>query len=861
MANTIDSVVLLLLAVLLSHLFSAAVAKQCTNKLPQMASHTLRAALQTSPNATWRAEMLSLNYDYHLSPTDDAVWAHLFPRRILNQAADRPAWGMAYRKIKSGAGAAVKGLLSDVPLNAVRLDSDSLYGMAQQTNLEYLLMLDVDRLVWSFRKTAGAAAPGQPYGGWEAADSELRGHFVGHYLSATAAMWAATGNATLKQKMTDVVSVLSSCQKTIGNGYLSAFPAEFFDRLEALTPVWAPYYTIHKILAGLLDQYKFAGNNEALNMTLWMVEYFDERVHNVVSKYTMKRHWLYMNEETGGMNDVLYRLYSITGNPKHLKLGYFFDKPCFQGLLSLKIDDIADFHANTHIPVVIGSQTRYEVTGDARYKDTATFFMDVINSSHTYATGGTSVHEFWSDPKRLADTLTTENEESCATYNMLKISRILFRWTKETSYIDYYERALTNGVLSIQRGRDPGVMIYMLPLGRGSSKAQSFHGWGTPNDSFWCCYGTGIESFSKLGDSIYFEEKAKVPTLYIVQYIRSSFDWVSGKFRLRQNVERVVSWRHRVRVVFEIEWGEGTSGAALNFRIPVWTRLDSSRALLNGKNLRVSTPGNFLSVSRAWRHGDNLTLEFPIGIRTEPIKDDRPEYATIQAILYGPYLLAALSNGDWEIGAKATAAFEEWISPVPSNYNSDLISLSQRNGEMSLIHTNGTLAMSPAPASGTNATVNATFRLVVVGGGGGGGSGPGKAIGKEVMLEPFDFPGSVVVVAGDGFGVVLNSSAAGAGVFNMVAGLDGRNGSVSLEAAGRKGCYISGGGGGGAVVVGCNATADSGGRSAASFDMGRGLSEYNPMSFVAKGVGRNFLLTPLMSLKDEAYTVYFNFSA
>ncbi|KAF5822865.1 hypothetical protein HanXRQr2_Chr01g0031891 [Helianthus annuus] len=208
-------------------------------------------------------------------------------------------------------------------------------------------------------------------------------------------MWASTGNDTLKQKMTEVVSILGDCQERLSNGYLSAFPSEFFDRFEAIQPVWAPYYTIHKIMAGLVDQYVLAGNNQALKMVTQMADYFFERVQNVIKQYTIERHWLSLNEETGGMNDVLYRLYTITGDSKHLLLAHLFDKPCFLGLLATKADELAGFHSNTHIPIVVGSQMRYEITGDPLYKEISMFFMDTVNSSHMYATGGTSVSEFW----------------------------------------------------------------------------------------------------------------------------------------------------------------------------------------------------------------------------------------------------------------------------------------------------------------------------------------------------------------------------------------------------------------------------------------------------------------------------------
>ncbi|EMS68485.1 hypothetical protein TRIUR3_12433 [Triticum urartu] len=541
---------------------------------------------------------------------------------------------------------------------------------------------------------------------------------AGHYLSAAAKMWASTHNGTLAGKMSAVVDALHACQQAPANGgagYLSAFPAEFFDRFEAIQPVWAPYYTIHKIMQGLLDQYTVAGNGKALAMVVAMAGYFGERVRSVIQRHSIERHWTSLNEETGGMNDVLYQLYAITvtlprhhlfchvcswlhaasdadtfcsvrqNDQRHLVLAHLFDKPCFLGLLAVQADSLSDFHANTHIPIVVGGQMRYEVTGDPLYKEIATFFMDVVNSSHTYATGGTSVSEFWFDPKRLAETLTTENEESCTTYNMLKVSRHLFRWTKEIAYADYYERALINGVLSIQRGRDPGVMIYMLPQGPGKSKAVSYHGWGTQYDSFWCCYGTGIESFSKLGDSIYFEEKGGKPALYIVQYIPSTFNWRSVGLTVTQQVKPLSSSDQNLQVSLSISAKTNGQYVTVNVRIPSWASPNGAKATLNDKDLQMASPGTFLSVTKQWGSGDRLTLQLPIGLRTEAIKDDRPEYATLQAVLFGPFLLAGLTTGDWDAKAGG-AAVSEWITPVPASYNSQLVTLTQESG-------NGTLGL------------------------------------------------------------------------------------------------------------------------------------------------------------------------
>ncbi|XP_062223810.1 uncharacterized protein LOC133922468 [Phragmites australis] len=852
--------------------FHGAEGKMCTNAFPGLASHTERAAAQLRsapmPEPVHRGH--GHNHEHnHLTPTDESTWMSLMPRRALRreEAFD---WLMLYRKLRGGAGeprpgGAAGAFLSEASLHDVRLEPGTLYWRAQQTNLEYLLLLDVDRLVWSFRTQAGLTAPGTPYGGWEGPDVQLRGHFVGHYLSATAKMWASTHNDTLNAKMTSVVDTLYDCQKKIGTGYLSAFPSEFFDWVEAIKPVWAPYYTIHKIMQGLLDQYTVAGNSKALDMVVKMANYFSDRVKNVIQKYSIERHWESLNEETGGMNDVLYQLYTITNDEKHLTLAHLFDKPCFLGLLAVQADSISGFHSNTHIPVVIGAQMRYEVTGDPLYKQIATFFMDTIHSSHSYATGGTSAGEFWTDPKHLAETLSTENEESCTTYNMLKISRNLFRWTKEIAYADYYERALINGVLSIQRGADPGVMIYMLPQAPGHSKAVSYHGWGTKYNSFWCCYGTGIESFSKLGDSIYFEEKGDTPALNIIQYIPSTFNWKAAGLNVTQQIKPLSSSDLYLQVSLSISTKTNSQSAKLNVRIPSWTATDGAKATLNDKDLGLISPGSFLSVTKQWNSGDHLLLQFPISLTTEAIKDDRVEYASLHAVLFGPFVLAGLSSGDWNAKAGNVSAVSDWITAVPSSYNSQLVTFTQvSNGKTFVLSSaNGSVTMQELPeVDGTDTAIHATFRAHSQDSTGLHDIYSTTIKGTSMLIEPFDLPGTVITN-----NLTLSAQNGSDSLFNIVPGLDGNSNSVSLELGTNPGCFLVTGANyfaGTKIQVSCKSSLQSIGgvlEQAASFVQTAPLRQYHPYSFIAKGVRRNFLLEPLYSLRDEFYTVYFNIGA
>ncbi|CAI9106575.1 OLC1v1005763C2 [Oldenlandia corymbosa var. corymbosa] len=674
-------------------------------------------------------------------------------------------------------------------------------------------------------------------------------------------MWASTKNETLKEKIYKAVTILAECQKQMGTGYLSAFPSELFDRFETLRAVWAPYYTIHKIMAGLLDLYTFAESGEALRILKWMVDYHYERVINTIQKYTIQRHWNSLNEEVGGMNDLLYRLYAVTGDEKHLRFAHLFDKPCFLGELAMEADDISSYHANTHIPLVIGAQMRYEVTGDPLYRDISTYFVDMINSSHTYATGGTSENEHWTDPKRLASTLTTENQESCTTYNMLKVIRNLFRWTKDTRYADYYERALINGVLPIQRGTEPGVMIYFLPQKPGASKATSSRGWGHKHDSMWCCYGSATESFAKLGDTIYFEEEGKVPGIYVVQYIPSTFNWNTRNVKFEMKVQPVSSSNKRLQVTLALDHGHTqTKMATVNLRIPAWTDTRLATAKLNHYNFKVPAPGTFLSITRKWKPRDEIKLELPISLRLEAISDDRPEYASLQAILYGPYLLAGLSKGDKDINAAGNAVITDWITPVPEEYNSSLISLSQSGGNSQLFFAASpeSVKLQNSPNPGTTEAADSTLRVILKDSSENHKT-PWEAIGKSIMLEPFGNPDMLVAHQGPNkpLGLVPSSSSDDSSVFKLVPGLDGASETFSFQSMNRKDCYIQSGPENN-VILGCRG-GDSGDFSrAVSFKMDKGLSEYHPISFIAKGGTRSFLLVPLLSLKDEHYTLYFN---
>jgi len=510
------------------------------------------------------------------------------------------------------------------PMTQVRLLAGPFLD-AQEWNRAYLKRLPADRLLHNFRVNSGLPSSAEPLGGWEnngpGRDAELRGHFTGHYLSATALMYASTGDQEIKAKGDYMVAELAKVQQKWGGGYLSAFPTEWFDRLDARKRVWAPFYTIHKIMAGMFDMYQLGGNRQALEVLegmsgwadTWTVSKSEEHMQDI------------LNTEYGGMNDVLYNLAAVTGEDRWAKVGDRFTKKRFFNPLALRRDELRGLHVNTHIPQVIGAARRYEISSDMRFHDVADFFWYEVTSARCYVTGGTSNDEGWlTQPRQLAAELKlgVDTAECCCAYNMLKLTRHLYGWSGDPRYFDYYERTLFNHRLgTIHPGT--GATQYYLSLTPGAWKT-----FGTEDQSFWCCTGTGVEEYSKLNDSIYWHDSDGV---FVNLFIPSELNWAEKGFRLRQ--ETTFPDSQRTALVVKTE---RPMQLALRLRIPEW--LASSPAVrVNGKALDASaSPGSYLAISRTWNDGDRVEMDLPMRLRLEKMPDD----AHLQAVLYGPLVLA-----------------------------------------------------------------------------------------------------------------------------------------------------------------------------------------------------------------------------
>jgi len=524
-----------------------------------------------------------------------------FPERLEFERHERPARARPF------------------PMAAVKL-SPGPFAAAASWNLAYLQRLSPERLVHNFRVNAGLPSSAQPLGGWEAPGVELRGHFTGHFLSAAALQYAASGGPAVRDRAQFIVDELARAQRALGGGYLSAFPLEYWDRLAAGTHVWAPFYTLHKIMAGLLDMHMLAGSREALPVLLDLAGW----VERWTGTRTERQMQAILLTEYGGMNETLYSLAAVTGDERWAQVGDRFTKKAFFNPLALRRDELRGLHANTHIPQVIGAARRYELTGDARFREVAEYFWHEIVTARSYATGGTSNDEGWlTQPGMLAAELarSVDTTECCCAYNMMKLTRHLYGWGADPRFFDYYERVLFNHRLGAIRP-EVGHTQYYLSLTPGAWRT-----FCTEDNSFWCCTGTGVEEFSKLMDSIYWHDDRGV---YVNLFIPSQLTWEERGLTLRQETRFPQEERTTLRVSLV-----SPTVLRICLRVPSWVA-GSALVKINGRALEASaSPGSYVTLEREWRTGDTVELALPMALRAQGMPDD----PGLQAFFYGPVLL------------------------------------------------------------------------------------------------------------------------------------------------------------------------------------------------------------------------------
>lgn len=519
-----------------------------------------------------------------------------------------------------------------VPLEAEAFDLsqvkllDGPFLHAFELDVAYLKSLPPDRLLDNFRVNAGLPSKAQPLGGWEDPNCEVRGHFVGHYLTACAKAYRACGDLELKAHADAVVAGMAECQARFPSGYLSAFPESFFDRLERLERVWVPWYTLHKIYQGLLDMYTLTGNKQALEVLkkacAWAIQRTDKLSDEQLQKVLATEH--------GGINEVFANIYAVTGDERYLRLAARFNHHAVLDPLARGEDRLTGLHANTQFPKVIGLARQYELTGNPSFRSAAEFFWTVVTRERSYVIGGNSDGEVFSPKEELSKHIGAQSTETCNTYNMLRLTRHIFAWNAQGEDGDYYERALYNHILASQNP-ETGMMSYYVPLKTGSSKAaKTPFGFSEPFDSFWCCTGTGVENHVKYGDSIYWHEGNRA--LYVNLFIASELNWSSRGIRVTQTTrfpdEPATTLEFQCRRPVRL---------AVRIRRPAWTG-EGFSLTLNGKQVQPTSEQNgFVTLNRTWNSRDRLGVSLPMRLRTEGFRDNPRRFA----FLYGPIVLCA----------------------------------------------------------------------------------------------------------------------------------------------------------------------------------------------------------------------------
>ena len=505
-------------------------------------------------------------------------------------------------------------------LRDVRL-LESPFRQAMDLNGRYLLSLEPDRFLCYFRTNAGLKPKAQAYGGWEAPDSGA-GRCLGHYLSALSLQFRSSGDSRFRERVDYIVSELALCQQPNGlltaqAGVKAAFAELAKGKGDALRNSRVPWYIQHKMCAGLRDAYVLTGSDEAkvvlIRMSDWAVE--------VTRALDETQFQLMLEQEHGGMREVLADVYTMTGNEKYLDLANRFSHTKIIAPLETGRDELPGLHANTQIPKLTGSARIYELTGDAKERDAAAFFWDCVVHHHSYAIGGDSDDEHFGPPDQLSRHLTAVTCETCNTYNMLKLTRHLFAWKPEVAYADFYERALYNQILASQEP-GAGMFTYFVSL-----KPGHFRTYSTPTNSFWCCVGTGMENHAQYGNSIYFHGG---DNLFVNLFIPSELTWKEKHIVMRQETR----YPESDGVTFTLACPQPVQ-FTLNLRYPGWA-LPGLEIRINSEAVATSAkPGSFVLLRRLWHNGDKIEVKIPMGLRTETLADDPSKIA----IFFGPLVL------------------------------------------------------------------------------------------------------------------------------------------------------------------------------------------------------------------------------
>lgn len=541
----------------------------------------------------------------------------------------------------------------------------------EQANRAYLMKLDSDNLLFNYRLEAGRyhgrEIPPGAHGGWESPVCQLRGHFLGHWLSAAAMHVHASGDAELKAKADRIIEELAECQKDNGGQWAGPIPEKYLHWIAAGKPVWAPQYNLHKLFMGLVDAHVYTGNEQALDIADRFADWFVEWS----GRFTREAFDDILDVETGGMLEVWADLLHITGNKKYeTLLERYYRGRLFQPLLEGR-DPLTNMHANTTIPEVLGCARAYEVTGDSRWMDIVkAYWRCAVTDRGFLATGGQTAGEVWMPKMKMKARLGDKNQEHCTVYHMMRLAEFLFRHTGDPGYAQYREYNLYNGVMAQTYYQDyglngnphehprTGLLTYFLPMKAGLRKE-----WSSETNSFFCCHGTMVQANASLNRGIYYRDR---DDLYICQYFDSDMiteihgaefrivqvqDQMNGNMLTSsdtsgyQAINEAAAIHENMPPYRKYDFIVRTSAqteAALHFRVPEWIMSNAVFHVNGAFHGKSSDSSRFYPIRRVWRDGDRVSVMLPIGVRFVPLPDDE----RTGAFRYGPEVLAGLCDAE-----------------------------------------------------------------------------------------------------------------------------------------------------------------------------------------------------------------------
>ena len=567
---------------------------------------------------------------------------------------------------------AIPSRVNETQAGSVKLSPGTGFWEAGERMIQWLLSVDDDRMLYNFRAAAGLDVRGaRPMTGWDAPECNLKGHTTGHYLSSLALAWSVCGRQELEAKITYMIKSLSQCREALeekgcAEGFLSAYSERQFDLLEVCTrypEIWAPYYTLDKIMSGLYDCYRLAGSQEAFSILKGMGEWVYRRLSRLPRAQLDKMWSMYIAGEFGGMISVMVRLYRETGDGRYLKAALFFRNEKLFYPMEENADTLGDMHANQHIPQAIGALELYEAGGGVRYLHIAENFWNMAVTSHEYCIGGVGETEMFHEPGNISRYMTDKTAESCASYNLMRLTFGLFGLEPDSRKMDYYENALYNHIMSSASHKADGGTTYFMPVRPGGRKEFN-------TDENTCCHGTGLESRFRYIHNIY-AVGAEKGEIYVNLYIPSVLDMGDGR-----NLEIRQSSGQPGQYVIAYDGGDrGGQQMTVALRIPAWAGNDWDISLCrkNGdpkpesrgpkpetrgqepetrgqepesrgrkpesRGLKPEADG-YVRIERLWEPGDCIQVRFAYRFRKLPV----PDGSGCASIACGPYILAALDD-------------------------------------------------------------------------------------------------------------------------------------------------------------------------------------------------------------------------